>query len=718
MKEKTTLPPINCFLVKIVSGCNLNCDYCYMYNHADQSWKDLPGAISRANVEHLTNRLREYVEATSQKEILVIFHGGEPLLTGYKRIIDIVLNIKLAFKEIDCIVDFSLQTNGTLLNEENVKAFYENNIGVSISLDGDRYSNDLHRLDKKNKSTFEKVLNGLNYLKKYPKIFTGVISVIDPRNDPRKLFEFFNNLEVPKLDFLLPDANYITPPPGRVENPSLYKDWLTKAFTIWFESYSHIPVRTFDSLIRCISGLPSDTDMFGLGDVSLLNIETDGTYHDLDVLRITSEGQSSLGYNLKEHSILEAIKSDKIDFHRKILSLEGLSETCKNCRIVNICGGGSVPHRYSKEGFDNPTIYCNEMISLTDLVFTKLKEQNEKLEKKDKKITNSHLSFYEYFTENTQLLQEVHENWKNQKANEFIDTIKQFKVKFKDYKNKADILLSLPIDHIKFIATRPNVSLWQYVIKQNKKIVNTCGEVIPPQPEYIEQILSGEVIFKSFQVHRSDYWLQALFGPDANIAFEPFDLREKGAELVELSLKIIKDWNKALYQEIIMICSEIHFVYDPIKPERIISFSDNLLPSVLYVSIRRNGEFIDPFDLADSIIHEYRHQKLYLLEKNFPMVLLDRPFVFSPWREDFRPPSGVFHAIFVFIKLLEYWKYVESKNFSADTSSKAREHVLINTDRLIKGCEVLSKCSLTQAGREYLKIFKKHTEKQTKNIST
>ena len=31
------------FLLKVHSRCNLACDYCYVYQHADQSWRTRPG---------------------------------------------------------------------------------------------------------------------------------------------------------------------------------------------------------------------------------------------------------------------------------------------------------------------------------------------------------------------------------------------------------------------------------------------------------------------------------------------------------------------------------------------------------------------------------------------------------------------------------------------------------------------------------------------------
>ena len=34
--------PINEFVIKVASRCNLDCDYCYEYNTGDNTWKSMP----------------------------------------------------------------------------------------------------------------------------------------------------------------------------------------------------------------------------------------------------------------------------------------------------------------------------------------------------------------------------------------------------------------------------------------------------------------------------------------------------------------------------------------------------------------------------------------------------------------------------------------------------------------------------------------------------
>ena len=74
------------FLVKVASRCNLDCDYCYVYHHADQSWRSMPKLLAQEHRVAFAERLAEYAAVGGLKRCAVIFHGGEPLLAGAHQI--------------------------------------------------------------------------------------------------------------------------------------------------------------------------------------------------------------------------------------------------------------------------------------------------------------------------------------------------------------------------------------------------------------------------------------------------------------------------------------------------------------------------------------------------------------------------------------------------------------------------------------------------------
>ncbi|MGH3750034.1 MAG: hypothetical protein ACRDT8_21835, partial [Micromonosporaceae bacterium] len=44
------------FALKFHGRCNLACDYCYMYEMADQSWRDKPVSMSRRTIDQFAFR--------------------------------------------------------------------------------------------------------------------------------------------------------------------------------------------------------------------------------------------------------------------------------------------------------------------------------------------------------------------------------------------------------------------------------------------------------------------------------------------------------------------------------------------------------------------------------------------------------------------------------------------------------------------------------------
>src|SRR5580700_6797586 len=70
------------FIVKIHSRCDLSCDYCYMYEMADQSWRDQPRSMSPETVQLTAWRIGEHARSHHLPDVTLILHGGEPLLAG------------------------------------------------------------------------------------------------------------------------------------------------------------------------------------------------------------------------------------------------------------------------------------------------------------------------------------------------------------------------------------------------------------------------------------------------------------------------------------------------------------------------------------------------------------------------------------------------------------------------------------------------------------
>jgi len=359
--------PIEIFVVKIVSRCNLNCSYCYMYNLGDGTWRGQPKTMKREVYVALAQRVREHVLRHGHPAVCFILHGGEPLMAGRKTIADFVAAMTGALQDITRI-EFRMQTNGTLLNAEWLDFLAAHNIGFGISLDGPPEVNDRFRRTHRDKGSSEAVERGIRLALAHPSpsLFGSVLCVVDPNTDPLATYRYFRSLGLRGADFLLPDATWDTPPAhiAGAAGPTPYADWLMPIFDAWFEEDDpKFRIRHFETIIERVLGGTRVIDSLGGGTNQIMVVETDGGLEPVDVLKVCGHGFTKLGLNVLTDQI-----DDLSEYQLSRIYVEGgehLCGDCKSCPIVDVCGGGYLPHRYrSDNGFDNRSVYCADLMKL------------------------------------------------------------------------------------------------------------------------------------------------------------------------------------------------------------------------------------------------------------------------------------------------------------------------------------------------------------------
>ena len=157
------LPPRIHVLAKPTGAiCNLACSYCFFLD------KELlyPGSKFRMSDEVLENYIRQLIKAHRSPQVTVAWQGGEPTLMGidfYRRAIE----LQEKYRKPGMTFENTMQTNGTLLNDEWCRFFKENNFLIGISIDGPRELHDAYRVDKKGEGSFDRVMKGLRLLQKH-----------------------------------------------------------------------------------------------------------------------------------------------------------------------------------------------------------------------------------------------------------------------------------------------------------------------------------------------------------------------------------------------------------------------------------------------------------------------------------------------------------------------------------------------------------------------
>jgi uncharacterized protein len=353
-------------ILKIHSRCNLACDYCYVYESADQSWQGRPRTMSRATIDLVAARIAEHVRVHRPPRLTVTLHGGEPVLAGADLITHAVTTIGGAVPP-ETRVDFTIQTNGLLLTSDLLELFDRLAVRVGISLDGDAEANDRHRRLRHGGGSYARVREALQLLRqdRFRQLYGGILCTVDIANDPLAVYRHLVSFAPPRIDFLLPHGNWTTPPPEK--NPDSddtpYAEWLIPIFDEWYAGAGATDVRLFSSIIALLVGGRSATEAVGIQRSSLLVIETDGSVEQTDSLKTTAAGMAVTGCDVAENSFDEALAHPA--FTAQYSGLAGLAEACRRCEIVSVCGGGLYAHRYrAEDGFDNPTVYCADQFRL------------------------------------------------------------------------------------------------------------------------------------------------------------------------------------------------------------------------------------------------------------------------------------------------------------------------------------------------------------------
>jgi len=350
--------PFQQFILKIHSRCNLSCSYCYVYEMADQAWRELPRLMSPAVSEMVAKRIGEHVRGHRLPSVDIILHGGEPLLAGTRWLTELTGRLRA---QIPAQVNFTVQTNGTLLSRPMLETLRELRIRVGVSLDGDAEATGRHRLYPSGRNSYDDVAGGLRLLgsPEFREIYSGILCAIDVRNNPIATYESLLKFSPPALDLLLPHANWSALPPD-----TGYADWLIEVFERWYSvPVQETQIRLFTELIQLIMGGPAAVESLGLSPATLIVVDTDGTIKQLDSLSSAYPGAADTGLHVLTGSFDDALEHPTTVARQ--IGADALSAQCAACPVMQICGGGLYPHRYRRgEGFRHPSVYCADLKKL------------------------------------------------------------------------------------------------------------------------------------------------------------------------------------------------------------------------------------------------------------------------------------------------------------------------------------------------------------------
>ena len=354
--------PLYVMLKPAGAHCNLACKYCYYLEKNNLYQNSHRHLMSDEMLEQFT---REYIEAQTMPQVLFTWHGGEPLMRSidfYKKAL--ALQKKYAHgKQIDNVI----QTNGTLLTDEWCEFFAKNHWLVGISIDGPQEYHDHYRVTPAGKPSWEKVMQGIQLLKKH-RVEWNAMAVVNAYNaeHPLEFYHFFRDNGCQYLQFT-PIVERLTEHEDGRTLASLADDreipladasvtpqqWGNFLCTIFDDWVRHDVGKTFVEIFDCtlanwmgvLPGICAYSKECGHAGV----MEHNGDVYSCDHFVFP---EYKLG-NIREQSLIDMLYGEKQQAFSR-LKHTSLPRQCKECDIEFACHGECPKNRFEKDKYGEP----------------------------------------------------------------------------------------------------------------------------------------------------------------------------------------------------------------------------------------------------------------------------------------------------------------------------------------------------------------------------
>jgi len=346
---------------KISERCNLKCDYCYFFFGGDESWKAHPPVVPRPVVDELGAFAARAARSHHIETITLIFHGGEPLLMSRPRfgeMCEALRNHEDGFR-----FDFGLQTNGVLVDEDWIALFEKYRVSVGVSLDGPPTVNDLHRLDLKGRSSYDRTVAGLRRMQEAAAqgrmSWPGLLSVVNPFADGAAVYRHFaHDLGVRRMSFLTPDYTWDSGAGEAVVRG--VERFLLSSLRAWLaDKNPKIRIRLFSEIMAAmIDARAMDLVQTYRDDYrNIISVSSNGDLGPEDTLKTLDPRFRSLGLNVARSNLSELLESDA--WREQADAATQKPDDCADCGWWKICKAGRPINRYSaRRGFANRSLYC------------------------------------------------------------------------------------------------------------------------------------------------------------------------------------------------------------------------------------------------------------------------------------------------------------------------------------------------------------------------
>ncbi len=368
-------PPAFHLLAKPTGAiCNLNCRYCFFLS------KEMlyPGSRFRMTDELMEHYIKQLLESHRTSEVIVAWQGGEPTLMGLD-FFERSVACAERHRRPDQRIQYTIQTNGTRIDDDWAAFFKAHDFLVGLSVDGPQPLHDAYRVDKGGGGSFEQVMRGWRYLRNH-QVDVNILCAVHAANqaDPLAVYRFFRDeLQAEFLQFIpiIERANEATlalANEGWSDRPGGDRPLYTQAGSlvtgrsVGAEAYGRFLIDIFEEWVRRDVG----TIFVQMFDVAL------GSWvgqHNLCIFSPTCGNAPALEHNgdlyacdhyvepdyllgnITETPMIELVASDKQrQFGQD--KQDSLPQYCRACEVRFACHGGCPRNRFATAPTGEPGV--------------------------------------------------------------------------------------------------------------------------------------------------------------------------------------------------------------------------------------------------------------------------------------------------------------------------------------------------------------------------
>jgi uncharacterized protein len=337
--------------------CNLDCKYCF-YLEKEKLYPQASKWAMRDAV--LESYIRQYIEAHDIPVVTFAWQGGEPTLLGvdyFRRVVELQKQYANGKQ-----IANAFQTNGVLLNDVWAEFFRENEFLIGVSIDGPRAVHDAYRVDKGGQPTFDRVMRGIETLRRHQVEFNTLTTVHRGNADaPLEVYRFLKESGSGFMQFIpivervslqaTGDGLHLVSPefPGAAQvapwsvGPRQFGRFLCAIFDEWVrKDVGRFFVQIFDVSLAMWAGMESSLCVFRKTCGSALALEHSGDLYSCDHFVYP---ENRLG-NIMESPLESLVDSDQQ--HRFGEAKEStLPRYCRECDVRFACNGECPKHRFT-----------------------------------------------------------------------------------------------------------------------------------------------------------------------------------------------------------------------------------------------------------------------------------------------------------------------------------------------------------------------------------